>query len=97
MPTGLSPAQVQMIMALRRPGMVAQDTGPMPEAGSALSRLIDALRRRLGGGGVDQQAEAARAGAEEVSQALPEAVMPRQAILRKRQQMEQMDRMMRDE
>lgn len=56
---------------------------------------IHALRRRISGEG--DQAEAAKAAAEEVSKALPGPVMPRPAVLKKRKQMEDLDKQTKED
>lgn len=58
---------------------------------SPLQALAAALRRRLSGQTLDEQAEGARAGAEEISKGLPAAVMPRGAIERQRARLKQLD------
>jgi|GEM_PF-5359893 len=61
--------------------------------------IIDALRnwgRRPDPDDPDRIAETARGGAQEISKLLPGDVMPREAILRKRAQMQALDEMLRN-
>lgn len=69
----------------------------MGDVVSTAKAMAEALRRRLSGKSVDERAEAAKEGAEEASKALPSALMPRQAIERKRKQLEEIDAQTRDE
>ena len=64
-----------------------------------LTPRVQALLRALGmrkEEPVEDRADTARAGAEEISKVLPSPVMPREAVLKKRKQMEEMDRMLRE-
>ena len=59
----------------------------------SIGAMISALRKRL------QPAtatEGAREGAEETSKALPAALMPREAVLRKRKQLQDLDEQTKD-
>lgn len=64
---------------------------------SPLKALAAALRRRFSGQTTDERAEGARAGAEEVSKRLPEAVMPRSAIEEDRRRKAMIDALGRGE
>ena len=59
----------------------------------SLGAFVAALRKRLQPKTAE---EGAKEGAEEVSKALPSVVMPREAILRKRRQMEEIDKATRE-
>ncbi|HEU4401509.1 MAG TPA: hypothetical protein VFT43_05335 [Candidatus Polarisedimenticolia bacterium] len=61
----------------------------------SLSALIAALKRRFGGTTLDEQAEGAKEGAEQMAAAMPDAVMPHGAIEAQRRRMKMMDEMNR--
>ncbi len=66
-------------------------------AGISIDAMIKAIRARgSGAGGTGGEAEAARAGAEQIARKLPSAVMPMQAIDEDRRRKAQMDQMLRD-
>lgn len=63
----------------------------MPEPKGFIAALIAALRAPRG-----QDAEASRAVAEEASKKLPGAVMPRKAIERKREELREIDALLKE-
>jgi hypothetical protein len=60
------------------------------------SAMIEALRRRFGGEGLDEEAAGAREGSELIAQELPPEVMPLDAVRRKRAQLAGIDAMLED-
>ena len=63
----------------------------------SLAALIDAIKRRFGGGDIDEQAAAARQGAEQLAGTLPDAVMPRGALEEQRRRLQMIDELARSE
>ena len=61
-----------------------------------LTAMVEALRRRFGGGGLDEEAAGAAEGSEAIAQELPPEVMPYDAVKRKRAQLADIDRMLAD-
>jgi hypothetical protein len=56
--------------------------------------LWQAITQR--GGSVEERADVARNASEEASKVLPASVMPREAVLRKRKQLQDIDQMLKD-
>lgn len=69
---------------------------PEPKKEGLIAAFVRALRNFGKKGDVEERAETAKEGAEEINKMLPEDISGRVAVLRKRKQIQDIDKMLED-